>query len=199
MADQAAAMTGRISARMEEMMGLIEDMLDLAKAKAGGPMGEVCMLDLRDEARAQCERHRPQGEQKGLEMHLAVPDEPACVRFDSRGLALVVSKLVSNAVKYTPAGSVRIEVSRADGRAVLRVADTGIGILAGDVAKLFRGFYRASNAKRQRIGGSGVGLALVKLMVERFGGRLTLDSRENEGSTFTVQLPLAEQGEGSRA
>ena len=190
--EQAANLAGRITGRMDDMIELINDMLDLAKAKAGGPMGRIDVLDLAAETRGQIQRHRPMAEQKDLALHVELPDAPLPVRFDSKGLALVVSNLLSNAVKYTLEGAVRVSLTRQDGWAELTVADTGIGIPEKDLAKLFREFFRASNAKKNRIGGSGVGLALVKQMVERFGGRLTLASRENEGSTFTVRFPIAE-------
>ena len=73
---------------------------------------------------------------------------------------------------------------------MLQVADSGIGIPKDDISQLFKEFFRASNAKRQNIQGTGVGLAGVKHIVERFGGELELHSRENEGSVFTVRLPL---------
>jgi signal transduction histidine kinase len=81
-------------------------------------------------------------------------------------------------------------LSRQDAWAILEVSDSGIGIPEADIHQLFQEFFRASNAKRQKIQGTGVGLAGVKHIVERFGGELALRSRENEGSTFTVRLPI---------
>ena len=103
---------------------------------------------------------------------------------------MVLSNLVSNAVKYTEKGSVEISLERHGPWAVFAVRDTGMGVPQADVPRLFREFFRASNAKRSRVPGSGVGLAGVKRIVERFGGELTLESCENQGSTFTVNVPL---------
>ena len=114
------------------------------------------------------------------------------MRFDAQGYRLVVSNLVSNAVKYTPEGDVRVTLKRDGAWAVLEVSDTGIGIPEKEVPKLFGEFFRAGNAERKGIQGSGVGLAAAKQMVERFDGQMALQTRENAGSTFTVRLPVHE-------
>ena len=180
----------RISERMGQLTELIKDLLHLAKVKSGDPLGEIAVVDLVGETGAACEPHREHAERKGLALEMDLSAEPVEVRIDAQGYRLVVSNLVSNAVKYTPAGSVRVTLRRQDKWAVLAVRDTGMGIPAADVPRLFQEFFRASNAKRSRIDGSGVGLAGAKAIVERFGGEFTLDTRENEGSTFTARLPL---------
>ena len=116
------------------------------------------------------------------------------MRFDTRGLQMVVSNLVSNGVKYTAAGCVTVTLCVEEEWARLAVRDTGMGIPAKDLPKLFQEFFRASNARQSKIGGSGVGLAGVKSLVERFGGQLALESQENVGSTFTLRLPLCHDG-----
>jgi signal transduction histidine kinase len=183
--------TGRIAGRMDQLGVLIQDILSLAKVKSGDPLGDVRAIDLGAETREGCEAYREQADAKGLALTVDVPDTPLVVRFDSQGLRMVLSNLVSNAVKYTAGGSVTVAL-RADGdRAVLQVTDTGMGIPEADIPRLFREFFRASNAKKSRIPGSGVGLSGVKQLVERFGGTMELASRENEGSTFTVRLPIS--------
>lgn len=117
---------------------------------------------------------------------------PLPVRFDPVGYSLVVSNLVSNAVKYTPEGSVTVQLNPSDGNVILSVFDTGLGIPRKDIPKLFREFFRASNVRAGDIKGSGVGLAGAKQLVERFNGTMAMESEENKGSTFTVTLPLAE-------
>ena len=119
-----------------------------------------------------------------------VADAALPVRMDGKGFSLILSNLVSNAVKYTHAGRVSVVLRPTGDWAVLTVSDTGMGIPEAEIPSLFREFFRASNAKRQRIQGSGVGLAGVKQIVERFGGQMEFESRENEGSTFVVRLPL---------
>lgn len=193
---QIASMTEKISGRMDQMIGLVRDILDLAKTKSGKPLGDVIVLDLTAETKSGCELYQDQARQKGLAMHVELPEGPLPVRFDSQGYPLVLSNLVSNAVKYTQAGSVRVHLAREDGWAVLTVRDTGIGVPETEIPRLFSEFFRASNAKKQRIPGSGVGLAGVKQLVERFGGELAMESRLDEGSTFIVRLPLHTDGAG---
>jgi signal transduction histidine kinase len=123
-------------------------------------------------------------------MGLDLPESPVRVRIDLQGYRFILSNLVSNAVKYTPAGSVQVALRETGPWAVLEVKDTGIGIPEEDIPRLFSEFFRASNARRSQIEGTGVGLAGVKELVERFGGGLELASKEHAGSVFTVRLPL---------
>jgi signal transduction histidine kinase len=113
------------------------------------------------------------------------------VRIDLQAFRLVLSNLVSNAVKYTPAGSVQASLWQEQAWAVLELEDTGMDIPQADIPNLFTEFFRALFARRSQIMGTGVGLAGVKDLVERFKGEMELASEENKGSVFTVRLPLA--------
>lgn len=188
--EQIFAFASRIADRIDDMNQLIKDILELASVKSGSPIGEVSILDLNEQTVAAYQTYQEQAQSKGLELEISLPSEPVPIRFDTQGCKLLLSNLLSNAVKYTKEGSVRVQLSRQDSWAVLEVSDTGIGIPEKEIPNLFREFFRASNAKRNRIQGSGVGLAGVKQMVERFNGEMQLQSRENEGSTFIVRLPI---------
>ena len=181
---------GRISDRMDQMLDLIKDILVLAKTKSGEPMGEIAVLDIKAETQGACAIYIDQAKQKGLTMDINLPDKPLSVRMDLQGCKLVLSNLISNAVKYTPAGAVTVSLEQDNTWAVLKVQDSGIGIPEKDIPRLFREFFRASNAKANKISGSGVGLSGVKNIVERFSGELEFQSVENKGSTFTVRLPI---------
>ncbi len=184
------SLSERIAIRMDQLIDLISDLMDLSRVKSGNPLGDISVFDLTEETRQAAATYLDQAAAKGLSLEVSLPDDPVNVRFDSQGYRLVLSNLISNAVKYTQSGSVDVSLSKRDGQAVLAVRDTGIGIPQAEVAKLFREFFRASNAKSNRIPGSGVGLAGVKHIVERFGGQVELQSEENAGSTFIVRLPL---------
>lgn len=188
--EKMVSLTGRIADRLDQMSQLIKDILELASVKSGVPLGDVSELNIVAETQEHYEVCCDQAKQKGLEMSMEVAEKELFVRFDSQGLSLVLSNIIGNAVKYTGEGSVKIKLSRQDEWAVIEVSDTGIGIPEADIPKLFGEFYRASNARKSNIPGSGVGLAGVKNIIERFGGRLELQSRENEGSIFSVYLPL---------
>jgi two-component system phosphate regulon sensor histidine kinase PhoR len=106
-------------------------------------------------------------------------------------LRLILSNLAGNAVKYNrDGGTVRVTGSAADGWLRLDVADTGIGIKAENVARLWDEFFREKRAETRQLEGNGLGLAIVKRLVERAGGRLEVTSVEGEGSTFSVLLPV---------
>jgi len=183
-------LTNKVSERMGQLQELITDLLELSKVKSQEPLGEITVLDLTELTQQVALEYQELAQQKGLTITVDVPPESVGIRFDQQGCRLILSNLISNAVKYTTAGLVRIKLTRQDPWAVLEVADSGIGIPKKDIPRMFQEFFRASNAKKRQIQGSGVGLAGVKNLVERFGGQLELESRENEGSTFTVRLAL---------
>ena len=180
----------KIQGCMEQLLTLVEDILHLSRIKAGSPLSEIVVCDLAAKTRVDCEDYRQKAEAKGLSLVIDVPVAPVLVRIDVQGYHFILSNLVSNAVKYTSAGSVEVSLRRTEPWAVLEVKDTGIGIPEEEIPRLFTEFFRASNARRSQLAGTGVGLAGVKELVERFGGELELASREGEGSVFTVRLPL---------
>ena len=105
---------------------------------------------------------------------------------------LLVRNLVENAIQYTrPGGRVDVSVTAADGRAVLVVADTGVGIPARDRGRVFERFYRVDRARSRETGGTGLGLSIVKHVAENHGGDVDVTSALGAGSTFTVRLPVA--------
>jgi len=188
----------RIGSRMDELLTLIEDILNLSKIQEGSPLSDIEVLDLTTETLRACEPYPEQAAAKGLALSMLVGDRPVSVRFDQQGYQLVVSNLVSNAIKYTPSGSVSVSLRREDSSsAVLEVVDTGLGIPAADLPKMFQEFFRASNVRGGNIRGTGVGLTGVKEIVERFGGSIELFSQEGQGSTFRVSLPCLAEGKTS--
>jgi signal transduction histidine kinase len=191
--EQSLRLVDRIGARMASMLTTVKDILQHSAIKAGDALGEVKDVDLGQAARAALEEHRAQAGHKGLALTLAVAAAAPRVRIDEKALMLVLSNLVSNGVKYTASGGVRvaIEAGGEPPEALIRVADTGMGIPPDDLPRMFSEFFRASNARAARIEGTGVGLAGVRDIVERFGGGVGVESEVGRGSTFTVRLPLA--------
>jgi hypothetical protein len=118
--------------------------------------------------------------------------EPVPAIVGDRGrLAQVLDNLISNALKFTPeGGTVEVRTRADDEHAMLEVSDTGIGISPEDQPRLFERFFRSSKADEQAIPGTGLGLAIVKAIVEAHSGRIEVESREGEGTTFRVRLPL---------
>jgi signal transduction histidine kinase len=129
---------------------------------------------------------------KGLALELILPKKSSFkVSTSADFLEQALYNLVDNAIKYTSKGSVTIELASADGQAIIKVSDTGIGIPEADKKKMFEKFSRAKNAVDLYADGSGLGLFIVKRIIEAHqGGSITFDSVENKGTTFTVKLPL---------
>jgi signal transduction histidine kinase len=184
---------GRIEARMDELLTLVGDILDLSRIKSGQPLGDIAVHDLVIKTKTDSEPYLDEATAKGLSLSLDLPVSPVLVRMDLQAYHLILSNLVSNAIKYTPAGSIGILLRKQEPWAVLEVKDTGMGIPEAQIHRIFTEFFRASNARGSQIPGTGVGLAGVKELVERFDGELELVSEENRGSTFTVRLPLFER------
>ena len=180
----------RIDRNMDKLLVLIEDVLNLSKIKSGVPMGEIKKIDVGKELKAIVEDYREQVEAKGLTLRTRISDDVLNVRIDEKGLSLIVSNLVSNAIKYTEKGHVGVTLTSEGDFAVLEVEDTGMGIPSSDQKSLFQDFFRASNVRGGSINGTGVGLSGIKDLVERFGGNIDFRSEEHAGSVFTVKLPL---------
>jgi len=170
---------------------IVEDLLLVAQIEADRLELRIGATDLGKIAAAAVEEARPTALEKEIELELhtngALP-----LAADAGRLGQVLDNLVSNALKFTlPGGSVAVTVRGADGRAVLEVADTGIGIPKDEMGQLFSRFYRASSATRRAIPGTGLGLVIARAIVEAHGGAISLDSNEGQGTKVTVSLPLA--------
>src|SRR5579884_2473370 len=176
----------------EALAALEEALLTLARADEGIAPLHREPVDLRAIVEEARETGELLAEEAGVRMEVAVPLEPVVVPVDASRIRQLLLNLLTNAVKYTPAGgSVRLQLAAADGRVTLTVADTGIGIAPGDLPHIFDRFWRADSA-RTRTGerpGAGLGLAICKWIAEAHGGQIEVASRPGRGTTFTVTLP----------
>jgi signal transduction histidine kinase len=186
----------RFVAHMENgakhLLALINDILDLSKIEAGELELKTEDFLVADAAQEVLSMIGPHARNKSitLESHIA---EGIAVHADFLRFKQLLTNLLSNAVKFTPeGGAVRLD-SRAEGKFVLTsVSDTGTGISPEEQQRLFRDFFRASNAKEGAIDGTGLGLAITKRLVEQHGGTITVESELGKGSCFAFSLPLAE-------
>jgi len=181
----------RAQRRLATLHALIDDLLDLAAGKADMDRAAPRTVDLRTVVDEITERFKSVASGKGIGLALEQPGGPLDVFCDPADLDRIVVNLVSNAVKYTRQGQVRVALDRDDGHVRLEVADTGIGIPREAMPHLFHEFYRASNAKAVEESGTGLGLSIVKLLVERSGGQISVASEEGRGTTMTVTFPPA--------
>ncbi len=170
-------------------LSLVGDLLLLTKITAGTFEIELDRADLAAIVRASAEEAEPSAKQAGIEVTLEVDGAPV-IEADPYRLGQVVDNLVSNAIKFTPRGGrVVIRTGRAAGGAVLAVTDTGIGIPPQDCDRLFERMFRAPEAERRHIQGTGLGLTIVKAIVDAHGGSIAVESDLGRGTTVTVQLP----------
>lgn len=173
------------------LLGVLNDVLDLSKIEAGKVEVDEGVLDLRKTCEQVCATFAELASAKDVDLSISFePGETDGWIGDALRIRQVLSNLVSNAVKFTAAGSVRLVVRPSDGEVRFSVADSGIGVADGDVARLFDKFSQADASTTRRYGGTGLGLPITRALVELMGGEIAVASRLGEGSTFTVTLPL---------
>lgn len=172
------------------LLRLVDDLLFTARVDAGRFPLALADVDVAEVARAAVESARPAADRAGVVLALDVPDAPVVLPADAVRLAQVGDNLLSNAVKVTPAGgTVTVRVTETVDHVRFAVADTGLGIPADEVDRLFSRFFRTTTATRNAVPGVGLGLAITRSVVVAHGGVMEVTSTEGEGTTFTAVLP----------
>ena len=179
----------RIGREAERLDLLTRDLLDLSRVERGAL--DVEPVDLVGLVKEVVGGYADRAEERRIKLSTEV--EPGvALRGDRAQLGLLLSNLIDNALRYTPAkGAVCVRLNAAESRAVLQVHDTGQGIPAGELSRVFERFYRVDKARARQTGGTGLGLAIVRHVAEAHGGTVRVDSELGRGSTFTVALPVA--------
>lgn len=183
----------RIERRLGTLQLLVDDLLQLAAGRSELEVEEVRPIPVVEAVQQAIGQVEPQSVAKQQQLDLRC--DPSCqqlqVQATLTGIMRILTNLIGNAVKYTPEhGQITVAVRRLDRQVEIEVRDTGIGIPGESLGKLFTEFYRAPNAKAFETG-TGLGLVIVRDLVERFGGTLAVHSIEGEGTTFNVRLPMA--------
>jgi heavy metal sensor kinase len=180
----------------ERLSKIVENLLTISRLEAGEARVERKPLDLSEITRSTTEQMRLLAEVKDISLAISVSD-PVLVEGDPSRLKQVVVNLLDNAIKYTPnGGSVEIATRNVNGCAVLEVRDTGLGIAPSDLPHVFERFYRTDKARSRELGGSGLGLSIVKSIVVAHGGEVTVSSEDTAGTQFTVILPSPHTAQG---
>lgn len=174
------------------LLTLLNDILDLAKLDAGRMAFHVVPVDPDPIARICVATVLPLVGERPINVEYVANPAPVQVMADPQRLRQVLLNLLSNAVKFTAAGDVELGVSRAEGRVVFAVRDTGIGISESDLRSLFEEFHQLSVGDNRTHSGSGLGLALARRMAHAMDGDISVTSTPSAGSTFTLSLPAAE-------
>jgi CheY-like chemotaxis protein len=199
---QRALATIERSARAQAQ--LVDDLLDISRIIFGKLRLQIGTVNLDAVAAAAIEIARPSAEAKGIRLDVLLDEEPASISGDSERLQQVIWNLVSNAIKFTPrGGEIGVTLKRVDTGVQISVKDTGRGITAEFLPRLFEWFQQAETGPTRAYGGLGLGLAIVRHIVELHGGTVQAESEgEGKEATFTVRLPgvlLGASGEPSRA
>jgi histidine kinase len=177
----------------ERLNRLVNDLQELSRVEAGAYELSLRAVGASNVIKTVVKRLRLQFEEKGVALLTDLPAEEVHVWADEDRLVQVLTNLVGNALQYTPAGgTVTISIALQADKARFSVRDTGIGISAEHLTRIFDRFYRVDPSRSRTRGGSGVGLTIAKYLVEAQGGRIWAESEgEGKGSTFSFTLPLA--------
>src|SRR5579875_1165203 len=183
---------GRIVSEIDRLALLVNDLLDLSAIESGSAKLEMAPVSMGEVAREVAAKFRPVAERRGIMLRVDDLDEVPEAWGDEARLVQAVVNLVDNALKYTPAGgAVRISGRAARELVALSVADTGLGIAAEHLPRIFERFYRVDRSRSRALGGTGLGLSIVKHIATSHGGRVEVHSVEGRGSEFTLLIPRA--------
>ena len=180
----------KLDQRADQLLAMLDDILELAylKQKAGpSKLDLVPAADILEEVAGQ---FQPAAKAKGLQLIVQLQARPA-VLANRNHLHSLWTKLIENAIRYTPEGRVTVSLDEQGGWLVATVADTGIGISDEDLRCVFQEFYRSESAKEISDPGTGLGLSIVDQIVRLYNGAIQVDSTPGQGTTFTIRLPVA--------
>jgi len=190
--DEVAAreFVARADMEIDRLVQLVEELLELSRIESGEVPMARDNVDLTTVAGGAIQRQRHRAERAGLDLRLECADVIPEVIGDAERLERAVLNLISNAIKFTPeGGSIRVTCETGEDAVAVRVIDTGVGIDADIVDRVFERFYKADRSRRE--GGTGLGLAVVKHTIEAHGGSVGVESELGSGSTFWFRIPLA--------
>jgi two-component system phosphate regulon sensor histidine kinase PhoR len=177
--------------KARQLTNIVSDLLVLSTLESGKPPAPE-PISLRESIESALRTVEPVARARGVNVAFKSAEDLDVLGHEVR-LEQVFVNLLDNAIKFNrPDGEVHVEIAREDGRAVVHVRDTGLGIPSRDLPRIFERFYRVDKARSRATGGTGLGLAIVKHAVEQMGGSVSVESRLGQGSVFTVALPPAD-------
>lgn len=183
----------RISVSVERLQTLVNDILEVSRAEGNNLPIEITDFDPSQTIIQSIEELRSQATQKNLTLNYKLFEKPVVISADVNRLKQVLVNLIGNSIKYTEKGSVNVGSEIKNGKFIITVADTGIGISSEDQVNLFQKFYRVQTDRTKNIIGTGLGLWITLEIVKRMKGKITVESIEGVGSHFIVQLSLAKK------
>jgi two-component system sensor histidine kinase SenX3 len=190
--EQALIFVGQMKEEAARLRHLVIDLLELSRLETGPAAGSV--TDVRSAVENALTGHRAAAAAAGLDLVLdesAIVDQDVYAAADPTDVAVALDNLLANAVAYTEEGSATVRLTADADTVTVEVSDTGAGIPAEHLSRIFERFYRVDAARTRMSGGTGLGLSLVRNAVERSGGTVEVVSSVGRGTTFTVRLPRA--------
>jgi signal transduction histidine kinase len=189
--DKLGQSLGSALDRAEVMKNLLVDLLDISRMTAGKFSLQITPSNINKVVETEVDQLQAMAVEKKVELEFHPPEKPLpTLNIDAQKTGQVVMNLVHNALNYASGGKVDVYLQQKDNLAVVRVIDNGIGVPEDQKAKLFSKFYRADNAKKERPNGTGIGLYLVKRVIDDQGGKIIFSSELNKGSTFGFSIPI---------
>lgn len=189
--DKQRQILERASGKVNNLVNLVSELLDLSKIEAGMVGREMSDLQIADLLQEQVEFHAAGADQKNITIELDCAQGLPVIQADKQGIEEVLTNLITNAIKYSPEGSSIAVSAQIDGEFIsMKVSDTGFGIPEEDLAEVFTRFYRVKDKNTREIHGTGLGLAIVKSIIDTHHGSIRVESKLEHGTTFTVLLPV---------
>jgi signal transduction histidine kinase/HAMP domain-containing protein len=180
----------RLEKNGHHLLSLINDVLDLSKIEAGQLSLSISEYSMEEVVQTVCNAVESLAAEKNLAMKITIAPELAPGKGDEQRISQVLLNLVGNAIKFTEAGEVRVEVTASNEAFLVSVSDTGPGLLEADQKKIFEEFHQADSSSTREKDGTGLGLSIAKRIIEMHGGRIWVDSSLGKGSTFRFTLPV---------
>jgi len=188
--EAAPRFLAQIENQVDTLTQMVEELLELSRLESGHAPLRFTAMPVAELIQPVLERLRPQAERAQLTLEVTLPNDLPPVWVDGERARQALINLVHNAIKFTPSGGwVRITARRVGEMVAIAVADNGVGVAEEDLPHIFERFYKGDRARSTP--GTGLGLAIVRHVVLAHGGQVTVQSREGEGSTFTITLPVA--------
>jgi len=178
-----------VQASSRHLLALINDVLDISKIEAGQLSLSLVTFDLRDAIEKALKLVAPLAEKKEVDLRLEIAEDVGSVTSDRRRLEQIVLNLLTNAVKFTEKGHVRIVCRSDNDQYLLSVADTGVGIREEDIPGLFQPFHQVDAGLSRKHEGTGLGLSICRKLIVMMGGTIDVESRWGRGTTFTIRFP----------
>lgn len=189
--EEVMDMIKRAERRADQVLFMVKDMIDITQYKQGKKKKVCEIVEYENWIRKVIGRLKDYANTKGINIYLKPMTTEKMVCIDIPSFEKVIENLVSNAIKYNkPGGEVNVEPFVKDNSYGVIVQDTGIGIPEDELSEIFKEFYRSKEARKKELLGTGLGLTLVKQIVDQFGGKITVESEVGKGSIFTIEMPF---------